>query len=138
MVGHQAVLDYSNYSASLHRHGKQYSLIPRYVPTDKGRVPTEPSEPIVEQPTSGPLPRMKKAAKRAGSSDQHSKYTDCFGGLDRKLVVLRLGSLLSRVAAPSWCWSLRLKLTRLPTLAAVNVTAPASSSSADNASLDPE
>ena len=84
MVGHRAVLNYSNYSASLRRHGKQYTLTPRTVLTDKGRVPTEPSEPLVKQPTSGPLPCRDKAAKRAGSSDQHSKYTDCLGGLDRK------------------------------------------------------
>ena len=39
MASHRAVLDYSNYTASFCRHGRQHTLTPWSILTDKGNFP---------------------------------------------------------------------------------------------------
>ena len=89
MVGHRAVLDYSNFTASLRTHNRLYTLRPRSVLTDKGKCPAAQPEPVhIRRPSpSKPLPPKDKAARRANRADQHAKYTDHFQGLNPKLVL---------------------------------------------------
>jgi len=89
MVGHRAVLDYSNFTASLRRHNRLYTLTPRSILTDRGKFPAAQPEAVhVRKPSpSKPLPPRDKAAGRANRADQHAQYTGCFQGLDPKLVL---------------------------------------------------
>ena len=45
MVSHRAVLDYSNFTASLHNHGRLCTLTPRSILTDKGKPHVRGAEP---------------------------------------------------------------------------------------------
>ena len=86
MAGHRAVLDYSNYTASLRRHGRQYTLIPRSISADKsGRFSQLPEPNFRESCKTVPL--RDSNARHNSFSDQNAKYTDQLGGLDPKLVL---------------------------------------------------
>ena len=89
MVGHRAVLDYSNFPASLCRHGRLYTLRPRSILTDKGKLPVLAPVSEVTEPSCSlkPLPPEDKAARRANHADSNAKYTDCLQGLDPKLLL---------------------------------------------------
>ena len=89
MVSHRAVLDYSNFAASLRRHGRLYTLSPRSILTDKGKFPVQPEPVHVREPSSSSksLPPQDKAARRANRADQHAKHSDCYKDLGPKLVL---------------------------------------------------
>ena len=87
MISHCAVLDYSAYTVSLQRHGKQYTLIPRSILTNEGQLPDKVPEPEVRKSSSKSLPSKDKAARRANRADKHAKCTDCLNGLDPQLVL---------------------------------------------------
>ena len=76
MVSHRAVLDYSNYTASLRRHGRPYTLTPRSILTDRGKFPAQVPEPDVRKSSSKFLPRCDKASRRANRADQHAPFSD--------------------------------------------------------------
>ena len=124
MVSHRAVLDYSNFTASLRRHGKMYTLSPRSILTDKGKFPAQPPEPVhVKKSSSKPLPARDKATGRANRTDQHAKFSDCLPGLDPKLV---LSCANARKSIQQGCRSFLVLVTKddidKATLAAADVT----------------
>ena len=122
MVGHKAVLDYSNYTASFCRHGKRYTLSPRSVLTDKAKFPNQVPEPDVRK-SSKSLPPRDKATRRANRADQHARYTKCMEGLDPKLV---LSCAMARRSIKQGCRSFLVLVIEADiaraTLATANVT----------------
>ena len=87
MVSHRAVLDYSNFAASLHNHGRLCTLTPRYILTDKGKPHVQGAEPSFRKSSHSPLPSDCNATRRASRTDRQAKYSDSFQGLDPKLVL---------------------------------------------------
>ena len=86
MASHRAVLDYSNYNASLRRHGRQFTLFPRSISADKGGLPSQLPEPNFRDACKT-VPLRDSKARHNGFSDQNAKYTDQLGGPDPKLVL---------------------------------------------------
>ena len=145
MAGHRAVLDYSNYTASLRRHGRQYTLTPRSILTDKGKLPSQVPEPNFRA-SSWTSPQRDGGVRHASSADQNAKYTDHLGGLDPKLV---LSCAQARRSIKQGCRSFLVLVTRAEianaTLAATDVTGPAAPSTSSSvaqstpfAAADPE
>ena len=130
MVSHRAVLDYSNFTASLRRHGRLYTLSPRSILTDRGKFPVQPESVHVRKPSSSKsLPRKDKATRRANRADQHARYSDCLKGLDPRLV---LGCAAARKSIKRGCRAFLVLVTKddidRATLAAANVTDSSSAS----------
>ena len=140
MASHRAVLDYSNYTASLCRHGRQYTLIPRSISADKGGLPSQLPEPNFRD-SCKTVPLRDSKARHNGFSDQNAKYTDQLGGLDPKLV---LSCAQARKSIKQGCRSFLVLVTQAEianvTLAAADVRESVSSSSVATApaTADPE
>ena len=129
MASHRAVLDYSNYTASLRRHGRQYTLISRSISADKGGLPSQLPEPNFRD-CCKTVPLRNSKARHNGFSDQNAKYTDQLGGLDPKLV---LSCAQARKSIKQGCHSFLVLVTQAEianaTLAAADVRESVSSSS---------
>ena len=80
MAGHRAVLDYSNYTASLRRHGRHYTLTPRSILTDKGRLPSQVPEPNFRA-SCKTAPLCDSGARHNAFADQNPRLTDQLGVL---------------------------------------------------------
>ena len=137
MVSHRAVLDYSNFTASLHNHGRLCTLTPRSILTDKGKPPVQGAEPSFRKSSHSPLPSDCNATRRTNRTDRHAKYSDSFQGLDPKLV---LSCAQARKSIKQGCRSFLVLVTEADvaaaTLAAADVTsstAPTTSNSAADA-----
>ena len=135
MAGHRATLDYSNYSVSLRRHGRQYTLTPKSILTDKGKPPCLTPE-FNFMASSKPLPAKDRAARHRSRADQNARFTDCLRDLDPKLV---LGCAQARKSIKQGCRSFLVLVTQADianaTLAAANVPVPAEPSASSPATL---
>ena len=78
MAGHRAVLDYSNYTASLRRHGRHYTLTPRSILTDK--LPSQVPEPNFRASCKTAL-LCDSGARHNAFADQNPRLTDQLGVL---------------------------------------------------------
>ena len=65
IAGHWAVLDYSNYTVSVCRHGRQYILTPGSFSTDKGKLLVQVPEPD-PRASCKTVPLQDSGAKRNG------------------------------------------------------------------------
>ena len=140
MAGHRAVLDHSNYTASLRRHGRQYTLIPRPISADKDRLPSQLPEPNFRD-SCDTAPLWDGKTGHNGFSNQNAKYTDQLGGPDPKLV---LSCAQAKKSIKQGCRSFLVLVTQAEianaTLAAANVRESVASSppATAPATADPE
>ena len=131
---------YSNYTASLRRHGRQYTLTPRSISADKGKLPSQLPEPNFRA-SCRTVPLRDSGAKHDGIVDQNAKYADQLGGLDPKLV---LSCAQARKSIKQGCRSFLVLVTQAEianaTLAAADVRESVTSSSpaTARATADPE
>ena len=128
MVKHKAVLDYANFTASVQRHGKRYTLSPQFILTDVTDYDSKATDKHVRNPyPKPPSPAEKKASKRMNRSDWRSAYNDCFDELDRNLV---LSCAQARKSIRKGCRSFLVLVTEADIAAAQVNSAVISSDSA--------
>ena len=145
------MLDYSNFTVSLRRHNRLYTLTPRCILTDKGNFLCRRLRLCTYgRLSSESFPPKDKAARRAHDhrADQHAKYSDCLD-LDPKLVLTN-SCANARKSIKQGCRAflvLVIEDISRATLAAANATAPSSTaatatppavSTASSATGDPE